>query len=542
MKRAPIAQSLFFTALVFSGNLCFAQAVSTIPQVLTKTSTPEVKKESAKLIQSELAAADFEKLGLTLSFDGPNLQLGGSAQPADCAEGLALKDVINHAPDADKEDRGTFESKDDLDSHTSLVGARVTYQGSFKSYNDCFNAHKDDEEKVDLQSLSALSKSVLSEKESAQAGLLDASNKVVLGKDAAQSATYKKLAKLLDDKDCKSCNANAKSIKKRVSEIAEQPTWAAPLMKGLIESGIASMADRLAKAKTLRELTAIREDLVSYANWISKLKVDSADKEQLGASVGQAMNQLQDKAQTLAMEDPTHAPRYADFISETYGKVAELPGLEKESKVDALNAKSAYAKGGEARIDFVSKADPDNSEVRNYLNNSQASIEKLQNDFYRNCQVVMNDRKFKQCGAMQHNLQIAQQQNNTLKQRFMEAQSMNNLVASGPMIFQSNFGNNRGQTPVGGNSTFGLNPSVFPNAQNFNQASAFNNGASASVNATNLFNANTTSVQPNQNSLYRVNSNPTIAVPLDSNYFQSNGQGINSPIKTGFTPSFQYQS
>ena len=568
MRTLKLSQSLFFVALMLAGNLSIANATSDLPQTLSPIATKEIKtteakKDDSKNYSSDLDATAFAAAHLGLQFDGPNLQMTGLSQPSSCVEGLTMKDIIDRAPSDEAAGAATSSDTDapastkiDLETQTSHVGVRITYKGPYKSYSDCYAAHQSDEDSIDLSGMNALSKSVLKDKEVALAGLLDANNKILLGKDPAVSPGYKKLKELVARTQCTQCNKNPKTVAKLMSDLKDQSLpFSDDLKQGLIADSLAQEKLRLESPKSLADLKRIRENLYQYAEWIKSLDADKSDrKSELQADVSADFVALLAKTKTLAAEKGGNPVPFRDFMKDTFATIAKLPGADDETKTAALAEVKAYSKGGAEGIEFISSIDPANAEVMADRNQGLSDIAKLTTTV-TNCHNFPQQRNFAQCGVAEQSLLATQQHVGLLQQNFQQAQSkftqeqqMNQLLARGPMMFSSGFNNasgNRPQTVGLSNNTFGLNPTVF-GTQASNQVAGNSGYASGSLN--NLYNQNTLSYQPSNNPMWKVNSNETlvqptaVSIPLDPNFLQSNlpaGQGSNFPIKTGFTPTFQ---
>lgn len=501
-----------------------------VSKALEIKAEPIVVRKQAKLkdVVSSIDADEFEKLGLGFSFEDGNLQLTGQL-PSACADQLSLDVKKETLSEVDSDAR--VEKAEDLKEHSSRIGGRLSFHGNegMKSLSDCLAANED-ESKVDLSTKHNVRRLALDDNEIAVAGLLDSSNKVIVNKDSAKSSEYKKLERQLAKLDCKECSADASSLRSRLSELKtmDSPLVASILPK-LLEESIKQASGRIESAKKIRDLESIRTDLIEIANMIPGLKISSESKEDRLAEIAEHFGTLMAKNQELAFEakSATERTRSAEFMASTYEKMAALPGMEDDSKDEALALSKSYKKGGERRLDYLSSIDPTHAEVKDALKKADLTEFKLQREAQAACLGNANQFNFVRCSAAQTKLQEFASKMNPLKQRFVAATSGFSQPSANSGLdqwFNKSAPANTAQT----NNLFTLNPAVFPSANAIN----VNNGA--------VQNSPTASIYPqatNSNvSVY--NSNLPIAIPLSGISNQVAPSAAPAVTTNEFKPSF----
>ena len=416
----------------------------------------------------EVGFSEFEKNGLGLSFNAGDIQVTGLiARP--CGELLSIKDIKKQAPSSS--DAG-LEAESDLDLHASKVGLRVLFSGgtSYKDLAECQAKNKDSTDKMDLSLRTELSKSILDKDEVATAGILNDKNEIVLLKDAAQSLSYRRLKQQLEDKTCKNCNGDAKSVKRRLEQLASLDfPWVQPLMKSLIDAALNETNIAINEAKSLHDLEGLLKDLSDYAKAADHLNLESSEKGRIMGAIAKNMDQLLERNQSLALQSRTNCDQkqaartfykssgvcssesnHADFIAKTYSEISKLPGMDKDSRAEAARISKTYEMGGSARLEFISSINPASSEVRAALNAGGLEMNALSNEVRRACSFVFNERQFERCNSAKQAYSNSLNQLNMLAQRFMSAQRMTQAQPN-----STSYGNTGPYSGYGSQSAYG---------------------------------------------------------------------------------------
>jgi hypothetical protein len=442
------------------------------------TPTPSPSPTPAAVIQ-ELEPSDFDSAGIGVTFDGDRVKITGRI-PKSCADLLKLTDVKKTSPASGTE----IQSREDLVKNSSRVGVRIRFSspdGKYSSLSSCISSAPG--ERTDLESKSELSRSILSGDELALGGVLDSKNETVFLNPVAQSKSVLKLDKQFEDRDCKSCNADSRSVIRRLDELASLDfPWVKPLMASLLESAIGESLSALGEAKELSTLETALSDLESYAGLIEKLRLDPKDRERLLARVGDAYTELLAKnlelakgfsadcaskgKTTPAASSCSREAKHADFIAKTFRSMARLPGIDPDKKKLFLKEAALHDKGGTKRLDFLSSLNAGNSEVRDALNSGQEDLRKLALQAQAACRFVRNPVEFQKCSearaAYQGKLGTLQQ----LSQRFFQAQRAQFSGVPGAPAVISPDSRLQVYSSYGGSGTFGTVPSV-PMGQTF---------------------------------------------------------------------------
>jgi hypothetical protein len=471
--------SVHITALTLL--LLLARAHSAFAGILETdepSPTPSPSPTPAAVIQ-ELEPSDYDSAGIGVRFDGDRVRVSGRI-PKACADLLKLTDVKKSAPATSSE----VQSREDLVKNSSRVGVRLRFSspdGKYSSLSSCISSAPG--ERTDLESKSELSRSILTGDELALGGVLDSKNETVFLNPVAQSKSVLKLDKQFEDRDCKSCNADSRSVIRRLDELSSLDfPWVKPLMASLLESALTETHGALDGAKDLSALETSLSDLESYAALIEKLRLDPKDRERLLARVGDAYTELLAKnlelakgfaADCAAKGKTTPTPsscsregKHADFIAKTFRSMARLPGVDKDKKELFLKEAAQHEKGGSKRLDFLSSLNAGNSEVRDALNRGQEDLRKLALQAQAACRFVRNPVEFQKCSearaAYQGKLGMLQQ----LSQRFFQTQRAQFSGVPGAPAVIAPDSRLQVYSNFGGPSTFGTVPSV-PMGQTF---------------------------------------------------------------------------
>jgi hypothetical protein len=418
----------------------------------------------------ELDPGEYDPAGIGVRFQGDRIQVTGRI-PQDCASGIRLVDVKKIQADAPPSGLNTLE---DLNRHASLVGIRLRYtsaDGKHANLTSCLSAST--QTRVDLESRSDLSRSILSQGEVALGGVLTTSNEVVALHSPARSGSHLALAKQLEERDCASCNSDSRSVQRRLDELASLDfPWVKPLVGSLLESATAAARASIKSAQTLTALEAILADLESYAALAEKSGLEPEKKGALLHSIGEAYTEMLTQNQKLAQAGATakglkQEGRHADFIAKTYRSMSKLPGIEKEQRESLLQLAKEHEKGGNMRLDFVSGLNPAHHEVRSALNQGQQDLMKLAREAQVACARIMRPEDMVKCGQARQAYQVKLGGLQMLQRRWIDGQRA--LLQSGTTGKASVAGAPAALAPsngllvystYGGPSTFGNIPAV----------------------------------------------------------------------------------
>ncbi len=428
-------------------------------------------------VHHELDPTEYDTAGIGVRFQGEKILITGRI-PQECAIGLRLIDVkkiVSEEPPAG------MNSIEDLNRHASRVGVRLRYtsqDGKHPNLSSCISASTD--VRIDLESRSDLSRSVLNGGEIALGGVLTTSNEVVALKSVAQSRSHQSLVKQLEDRDCASCNADSRSIQRRLDELASLDfPWVKPLMSSLLESAIAATRASIKSAQTLTALEGTIGDLESYAVLADKLGIEAEKKGALLHSVGEAYTETLTKNQEIAKAGASskglkQEGRHADFMARTYRSMSKLPGIEKEQRESLLQLAKEHEKGGSMRLDFISGLNPAHHEVRNALNEGQADLMKLARDAQIACSRIMKPEDMVKCGQARQAYQVKLGNLQMLQHRWIDGQRAQfqgtGIKAAGAPAALAPANGLQVYNSFGGPSTFGNIPSVPMNPSSYSGA------------------------------------------------------------------------
>ncbi len=605
MKYQSLSYSKWLAVGLLAGSIAHAQTPGTGTAQGTDTKTSVSTNNTVTPPATVMSVSEFQNNKLELVFEGDSLHPKGSVH-TECSTFVALAspDSSRQAPGSSDENK-TFESKEDLDKHSANVGLAMGWIPSkYKSLSECESANKSSNEFTDLADLSKLSKSVLESDEPAVGGLYDG-KKILTVKPQPKSANYVKFEGMLTI--CDSCGYK-KQIDSLVASIKLFP-YLAPLLAPLLDKAIAEQDDKIAKAKTEGDYKRISETLASYAKLINDYDFDSEKKESLRTSLGERyskvaegslclvddaitsakspndlkaarekvstivsnagnfsvdqsvkdsivssganrLEKMKEKAETQIAEDTANSGKYMDFIADTYGTAATMT-RDKDLRAKFMAAKKDYSAGSDFRLEHLSEVNPNNDEVRSFMDNGPKTLQKLYAKRAQACSRVVNARQMAQCKTAAVEYAGTQKKLETLAGRFMfsqqresEENKMNAFLQREAQRQQAGgmFNRNGGSrtASVQGN-VFGLDPNVFPNAQPYNNSLYTAALVNQNQQLPSQYNFNTSITQPNQNSQYKVNSTPTVAVPLDLNYLQNSSSG-SFPLDSGFNFSSGFTS
>jgi hypothetical protein len=418
-------------------------------------------------VHHELDPSDYDEAGIGVRFDGERIRVTGRL-PQECASGLRLTDVKKISAESPP---SSLNSLEDLNRHASRVGVRLRYTSSDGKHSDlgaCISSSSD--AKIDLESRSDLSRSILSTGEVAVGGVLTSTNEVVALNSIARSRSHLALAKQLEDKDCASCNSDSRSIQRRLDELASLDfPWVKPLMASLLESAITAARSSIKNAQTLTALESVLADLESYAALADKLGLEAEQKGVLLHSIGEAYTETLSKNHDLAKASVEskglkQEGRHADFMARTYRSMAKLPGIEKEQKESLLQLAKDHEKGGAMRLEFISALNPAHFEVRNALNQGQQDLMKLAREAQVACSRITKPEDMVKCGQARQAYQVKLGSIQMLQRRWIDGQraqlqSHGARVAGAPAALTPS-GGLQVYSTYGGPSTFGTIPSV----------------------------------------------------------------------------------
>ena len=471
------SRSLLLLGLCSLPSLAFAEAADPSPSPSPSASPPP--PSAAVSSTREVGLAEFEKLGLGLSFNAESLQVSGVLSRV-CGEHLSIKDIKRS--DAEKPD-AALENESDLALHSSKVAIRVVYDGggTYKDLSDCEEKNKDNGDRLDLQLRPELSRNIVKKDEVALAGLLNEKNEFSSLHSPATTLSYRRIKDQLSVKDCTNCNSDSRSVKTRLDQLAQLDLpWVQPLMKSLLDSALAQTENSIKNAKSLRDLESLLKDLSDYADTADHLRLENSEKSRIMDSIASQMDLLIAKNEELAHESVTACASrevkstrtfysnsgscaavgtHADFISKVYAQVSQLPGLDSDSRAEARKKSRDYANHGLARVDFISSVDPANSEVRAVLNGGTETLRNLNKQVNKSCMFIFNERQFTQCNQARANYNTAMNQLNIYAQRFMTAQRMNQNPM--PMMNGNNYYNSS-PYGYGVNGMYPMNAAAVP--------------------------------------------------------------------------------
>jgi hypothetical protein len=465
--------------VAFYCSSAFAQTVAPeekAPETKFKKSAITAKIDNASLVDAD----EFKKLGLGLIFTGNKLQITGNLADQ-CSAQLNIE--VKKLQPSDQSD-SKAENEEGLIAQANHYGARITFSGSaeVKTLSDCVNFDLN-APKSELSSNSKLSRELLVDHEIAVAGLLDSSNNVLLEKDFARSDEYKRASKLIASVDCKSCNSNTDSLRSRINELKSMDSkLVGSLLPKLLEASIAQIEDRISKAKNMGELEKILADLSDLAESVPGLKISADDKGAQLSLIADQFNGLVAKNRSLAYElkSEKERTRSADFMVKAHEQLSKLPGIDEDSKDEALKIAASYKKNGDQRLDFLSEIDPNHHEVIEGMKKADLSLTKLQRDAQNACKGSANRYNFSRCTDAMNKYQSLSQHQKLIKDRFQAAQQMNSMMVQpstqNPMLstwFAANMSASAAPTTVTNapnNQPFVLNPAVMPGATAYNQS------------------------------------------------------------------------
>jgi hypothetical protein len=495
-------------------------------------------KEVASVVEPDEA----EKNGISLEFVGNEIRAIGSVSAA-CGDLLSLDTKKDEVASKDDEDSDKESVSNDLKGQASRVGARLTFHGNekIKTLSDCVKLD-DDGEKADLSKNSKLHRSVLSDGEIAIAGLLDSSNKVDYDKKFVKSAQYKKMEVQFKKLDCKECNADPSSLRARINELKSiNSPLVASLLPKLLEKSVSEAGDRIGSAKNLRSLESIRSDLSDIAELIPSLKISSSEKEKQLGDIAEKFTELMSRNQEITSTDAkasAEQSRSADFMAKTYEALAKLPGMDPDSKDEALAKADGYKKGHERRVEYLSMINANHPEVTKEMKGLSMKEEKLRaakddacNQYtQKGYQLVPNPHfSFVACGEAKPKYEEFMASFAPLKQRVDTAQTVNlNLLAQQKVLNgqqQPQWFNQPGPFSNNANNLFTLNPAVFPNAAQLNQNSGI--AGQNSVGPNNLY--------PQQNG-FQYGNPQSLNLVYNQAYNNPNFAGGNVGLNTSTLP------
>lgn len=461
--------TLILLAVPTAGALADIPLPTATP-VPSATPQPSTTPAPTPFVQ-ELEPSDYDTAGIGVRFDGERIHVTGRL-PEACASGLALTDVKKVSPESPPD---AVTTADELNRQASHVGIRLRYtspDGKYLGLADCIS--KAPALGVDLDGRTDLSRSILSSEEIALGGALNSKNEVIALKSIAQSRTHLRLSKLLEDSDCKSCNSDSRSVKKRLDELASLDfPWVKPLMASLLTSAITEGRAAIGKAETITELETHLANLESYAALVSKLDLDDSRKQELLHSIGEGYTELLSRNLELARsaakgKGSKQESRHADFLVKTYRSMAKLPDIEKSTREEFLRLARENEKGGALRLEFISGLNPGHSEVRNALNNGQEDLQRLARQVQQACRWVRNQQDMVRCGQARQEYQMKLGNLQLLRNRWIEGQQalVAGQVAGAPATIAPGTGLQVYST-FGGPSSFGSLPYVPMNGTPF---------------------------------------------------------------------------
>ncbi len=418
-------------------------------------------------IHQELEPGDYDAAGIGVRFHGERVLVTGRI-PQECATGLRLIDVKKTTTEVPPSGMNSIE---DLNRHASRVGIRLRYtsqDAKHASLASCISASGD--VRIDLESRSDLSRQILNSGEVALGGVLTTSNEVVALKTIAQSKSHQALVKQLEDRDCASCNADSRSIQRRLDELASLDfPWVKPLMASLLESAIAAGRASIKGAQTLTALEGVLADLESYAALADKLGLDPEKKGLVLHSIGEAYTEMLTKNHELAKAGASskgikQEGRHADFMARTYRSMAKLPGIEKEQRESLIQLAKEHDQGGSMRLDFISGLNPSHHEVRKALSQGQEDLMKLARETQIACSRILKPEDMVKCGQAKQAYQMKLGSLQMLQHRWMDGQraqfQSNGTKTAGAPAALAPVGGLKVYSTYGGPSTFGNIPSV----------------------------------------------------------------------------------
>jgi hypothetical protein len=467
MLSAP--RFLVLVSILMSAGSARAGMLETVDLVPTPSPSP-----APSPIHHELEPSDYDSAGIGVRFQGEKIVVTGRISQ-ECAAGIRMIDVKKTSPEKSP---AAMNSLEDLNLHSSHVGVRLRYtspDGKHPNLASCISASTD--ARIDLETRSDLSRQVLSGSEVALGGVLTTSNEVVALKSIAQSRSHQALVKQLEDRDCASCNADSRSIQRRLDELASLDfPWVKPLMSSLLESAIAATRASIKSAQTLTALEGMIVDLESYAALADKLGLDPEKKGLVLHSIGEGYTEMLTKNHALAKAGASskglkQEGRHVDFMARTYRSMAKLPGIEKEQRESLLQLAKEHEKGGSMRLDFISGLNPSHHEVRNALNEGQEDLMKLAREAQIACSRIMKTEDMMKCGQARQAYQMKLGNLQMLQRRWVDGQRAqfqgNGIKTAGAPAALAPANGLQVYSSFGGPSTFGNIPSVPMNPSSY---------------------------------------------------------------------------